>query len=78
MVLYTPLLTLIALAEGFFLFAYNLEWFGGRFHTDAWFAVSWGSLPVLAGYILQTNRLSLTALVVAISAGLLSLVEINA
>lgn len=78
MVLYTPLLTLIALAEGFFLFAYNLEWFGGRFHTDAWFAVSWGGLPVLAGYILQTNRLSLTALVVAISMGLLSLVEIKA
>jgi hypothetical protein len=78
MVLYAPLLTLIALAEGFFLFAYNLEWFGGRFHTDAWFAVSWGGLPVLAGYILQTNRLSLTALVVAISMGLFSLVEIKA
>lgn len=78
MVLYTPLLALIALAEGFFLFAYNLEWFGGRFHTDAWFAVSWGGLPVLAGYILQTNRLSLTALIVAIATGLLSLVEIKA
>jgi hypothetical protein len=78
MVLYTPLLTLIALAEGFFLFAYNLEWFGGRFHTDAWFAVSWGGLPVLAGHILQTNRLSLTALVVAIATGFFSLVEIKA
>jgi hypothetical protein len=78
MVLYTPLLTLIALAEGFFLFAYYLEWFGGQFHTDAWFAVSWGGLPVLAGHILQTNRLSLTALVVAIATGLFSLVEIKA
>jgi len=77
MVLYTPLLALIALVEGFFLFAYNLEWFGGRFHTDPWFAVSWGGLPVLAGYILQTNRLSLMALVVAISTGLFSLVEIK-
>jgi hypothetical protein len=75
--LYVPLLSLIAIAEGFFLFAYNLEWFGGRFHTDAWFAVSWGGLPVLAGYILQTNRISLAALVVAISTSLFSLAEIN-
>lgn len=74
---YAPLLSLIAIAEGFFLFAYNLEWFGGRFHTDAWFAVSWDGLPVLAGYILQTNRISLTVLVVALSTGLFSLVEIT-
>jgi hypothetical protein len=78
MVLYAPLLWLIALAEGFFLFAYNLEWFKGRFHTDAWFALSWGSLPVLAGHVLQTNRVSAAALLVAASMGLLSLVEIKA
>ena len=48
MVLYAPLLWLIAIPEGFFVFAYNLEWFKGRFHTDAWFAFSWGSLPVMA------------------------------
>ncbi|MEE8514669.1 MAG: hypothetical protein V3S73_08135, partial [Gammaproteobacteria bacterium] len=46
--------------------------------TDGWFAFSWGSLPVLAGYILQTNRLSLALLMVAASMGLLSLVEIKA
>ena len=34
MVLYAPLLWPIALLEGFFVFAYNLEWFCGRFHTD--------------------------------------------
>lgn len=78
MVLYTPLLWLIAIPEGFFVFAYNLEWFKGRFHTDAWFAFSWGSLPVLAGYILQTNRISAAALLVAAAMGLLSLVEIRA
>lgn len=77
-VLYAPLLTLIAIPEGFFLFAYNLEWFEGRFHTDGWFAVSWGSLPVLAGYILQTNRVSAAVLLVAMAMGLLSLVEIKA
>ncbi len=78
MVLYTPVLWLIAIPEGFFLLAYNLEWFHGRFHTDAWFGLSWGSLPVLAGYVLQTNRVSLASLLVAASMGLLSLVEIKA
>ncbi len=73
-----PWLSLIALTEGFFLFAYNLEWFDGRFHTDAWFAVSWGALPVLAGYVIQTNAVSLSAIVMAAAMGLLSLVEITA
>ncbi|HEX6007690.1 MAG TPA: hypothetical protein VFY80_06990 [Burkholderiales bacterium] len=77
-VYYVPLLWLIAIPEGFFLFAYNLEWFRGRFHTDGWFAVSWGVLPVLAGYVIQTNSVSLAALVVAAGAGCLSLVEIKA
>lgn len=78
MVLYTPLLWLIAIPEGFFVLAYNLEWFQGRFHRDGWFAFSWGALPVLAGYVLQTNAVSLAALLVAASMALLSLVEIKA
>lgn len=73
-----PWLAVVAAAEGFFLFAYNLEWFGGRFHTDAAFAVSWGVLPVLAGYVMQTNDLSVPAVLLALSMGLLSLVEIQA
>jgi hypothetical protein len=75
---YTPLLGVIAILEGFFVLAYNLEWFTGRFHTDAWFAISWGSLPVLAGYVLQTNHLSVAVVMVAVAMGLLSLVEIKA
>ena len=78
MVHYTPLLWPIALAEGFFLLAYNLEWFSGRLHNDFWFAVSWGALPVLAGYVLQTNTVSTAALLVAAAMALLSLVEIKA
>lgn len=78
MVRYVPLLWPIAIAEGFFVFAYNLEWLKGRFHTDSWFAFSWGSLPVLAGYVMQTNSVSLAVLIVAASMGLLSLVEIKA
>jgi hypothetical protein len=73
-----PMLWWIAAAEGFFLLAYNLEWYRGRFHTDGWFALSWGGLPVLAGYVLQTNALSWAALLVATAAALLALVEIKA
>jgi hypothetical protein len=68
----------IALLEGFFVFAYNLEWWSGRFHTDGWFALSWGALPVLAGYVMQTNALSLAALIVAGAMAALSVVEITA
>lgn len=62
----------------FIVAAYNLEWFGGRFHRDSWFAVSWGALPVLAGYVLQTNAISLAALLMALAMAMLSLVEIKA
>lgn len=75
---YAPLLLVIAIAEGFFVFAYNLELFERRFHTDAWFAISWGALPVLAGYILQTNDVSAAVLIAAASMAFLSLVEIKA
>ena len=49
----------------FFVVAYNLELFGGRFHGDLWFAVAWGGFPALTGYFAQTGRLSAAAIVVA-------------
>ena len=78
MILYVPLLWAIAILEGFFVFAYNLEWFDGRFHTDWWFAFSWGALPVLAGYVMQTNRISAPSIILAVSMGLFSSIEIKA
>lgn len=78
MVLYVPLLWIVAVLEGFFVFAYNLEWYGGRFHTDGWFAFSWGVLPVAAGQVMQTNRVTVPALVLAAAMGLFSMVEIKA
>jgi hypothetical protein len=35
----------------FAVLAYNLELFGGRFHSDLWFAAAWGAFPALAGFI---------------------------
>jgi hypothetical protein len=78
MILYVPLLWVVAILEGFFVFAYNLEWFGGTFHSDGWFAFSWGFLPVLAGSILQTNRISTGALLLAAGMALFSCIEIKA
>jgi hypothetical protein len=38
------------IAGGFAVVAYNLELFGGRFHTDVWFAAAWGAFPALTGW----------------------------
>jgi len=78
MIFFAPRLWVVALLEGFFVFAYNLEWFGGKFHKDLWFAFSWGFLPALAGYIMQTNEVTLGVFAVAVAMGFFSLVEIKA
>ena len=75
---FVPLLTLMALLEGFFVFAYNLEWFQGKFHTDGWFAFSWGFLPVLAGTVMQTNSVSPEAVILAVAMAFFSFIEIKA
>ncbi len=78
MVRTSPWLWPVAILEGFFVLAYNLEWFKGRFHTDGWFCFSWGFLPLVAGYILQTNAISPAAVVLGASMALLSRIEIKA
>jgi hypothetical protein len=40
----------------FLVLAYNLEPFGGRFHTDFWFAAAWGAFPALTAW--WSNALS--------------------
>ena len=61
----SPLLFPIGIAEGFFLFAYNLELFGGRFHNNASTVLSWGILPVFAGSAIQTNSISIETIVLS-------------
>ena len=72
-----PLLLSIAILEGFFLFAYNYELFNGFFHNNFWFSISWGFLPSLAGYIMQTNTISILLLIVSVFSFLLSYIEIK-
>jgi hypothetical protein len=77
MLKYVPLLWPISIAEGFFLFAYNFELFNGLFHSNFWFALSWGSLPVLAGYVMQTNSISEMVIIISIIAGIIAYFQIR-
>jgi hypothetical protein len=52
--------------------AYNIELFGGRVHTDAFFALAWGSFPVLVGYVAQTGTLAAAPLIAAVAAFFIS------
>lgn len=71
------LLLFIGIIEAFFLFAYNFELFRGVFHNNFWFALSWGSLPLLAGYIMQTNTIAELPIILALFTFLVSLLEIR-
>lgn len=74
----SPLLFPIGIIEGFFLFAYNLELFGGRFHNNISTVISWGVLPVFAGSAIQTNSISLeTILLSGLSAAITYVLIIN-
>jgi len=55
----------IGIAEGFFLFAYNMELFGGKFHNNMSTVISWGILPVFAGSAIQTNSISIETILLS-------------
>lgn len=73
----SPLLFPIGIAEGFFLFAYNLELFGGKFHNNSSTVLSWGILPVLAGAAIQTNSISIESLIMCVISGFVTYVLIT-
>ena len=75
---YALLLIPLGLIELFFLLAYNLELFSGRFHTDFWFSLSWGFLPVLVGFVVQTDTVTAPALAGGLFGFFTAFVEINA
>jgi len=73
----SPLLFPIGIAEGFFLFAYNLELFDGRFHNRPTTIVSWSILPVFAGSAIQTNTITIQSIEVAVLASIATWVLIT-
>lgn len=70
-----PWLLAFVAAGAFIVVAYNLELFGGRFHGDVWFALSWGAFPVLTGYFAAAGTLGAAAFAAALFALLLSLAQ---
>jgi hypothetical protein len=59
----------------FIVVAYNLELFGGRFHSDAWFVLAWGAFPVLTAYVGAAETLRPVALLAAAFAACMSLAQ---
>jgi hypothetical protein len=72
---WTPWLLAFVAAGAFLVFAYNLELFGGVFHTDLWFALAWGAFPLLTGYFVVAEQLSAEALLAAAFAVATSLAQ---
>jgi hypothetical protein len=63
------------LAGAFLVVAYNLELFGGRFHSDVWFALAWGAFPALTGYWINALELRVEGLLTAAACFLLSVAQ---
>ncbi len=79
-IMVSPTLIPFVLAGGFFLVAYNLELFGGRFHTAFWLAFAWAAFPALTSW--WVNTLSLASLKVdvagvLVAAGCFGLVSVQ-
>ena len=58
-------LLVFVVAGAFILVAYNLELFGGRFHSDFWFALAWGAFPALTSYWINAQQLRVEGVLVA-------------
>src|SRR5205085_6600039 len=56
----------------FIVLAYNLELFGGRFHSDLWFALAWGAFPALTASFAQQQSIGVPAVLAAAACMLLS------
>jgi hypothetical protein len=53
-IIVSPTLVPFVVAGGFFVLAYNLELFGGRFHTAFWLAFAWAAFPALTSWWVNT------------------------
>ena len=76
-ILDSPLLFPIGIMEGFFLFAYNLELFEGKFHNKKSTVFSWGVLPVFAGSAIQSNSISFETIIISAIGALLTYILIT-
>jgi hypothetical protein len=75
MIVVSPLLGPLVVIGAFLVLAYNLELAGGRFHTDAWFALAWGAFPAFTGYFVNSLSIRPEGLLVAAACFLLSVAQ---
>ena len=59
----------------FIVVAYNLELFGGAFHSDVWFALAWGAFPAVTAAFAQDGRLHPATAAVAAACFALSVAQ---
>ncbi len=71
----SPRLVPLIVLGGLFLPAYNLEWIGGRLHGDVWFAIGWGGFPAFTGYFVESLKIDLTAVLIALACTVLSVAQ---
>ena len=60
---------------GFIVVSYNLGLWRNRFHTDIWFAFSWGAFPVLTAYWVNALRFDVAAGLLAAGCFILTMVQ---
>jgi hypothetical protein len=63
----TAALIPLVVAGAFIVLAYNLELFGGRFHSDFWFAAAWGGFPALTGFVIEANSLTAAGVLITLA-----------
>ncbi len=69
------LLLPIIIVESFFAVTYNLEMFHRRFHSTLVFALSWGSIPFLTGYFVNTLAIGPAIVLMSFAVALLTYVQ---
>jgi hypothetical protein len=68
------------IAGGFFVVAYNLELFDGRFHTDFWLGFAWAAFPALTSWWVNTlsfGSLKVDVAGILVAAGCFGLVSVQ-
>ena len=60
---------------GFIVVYYNLGIWRDRFHSDFWFAFSWGAFPVLTSYWINAFRLDTAAVLLALGCFVLTFAQ---
>jgi hypothetical protein len=65
----------LVLIGAFLALAYNLELFGGRFHTGVWFAVAWGGFPAFTGWFVEALDIRVEGVLVALACCLVSVAQ---